>query len=110
MEIEFKSNKFRKECDSFKLLVKAQGQQRAKLLLRRLQHLVAAESLEDLRKVPGRYHLLKNRGWQISADLDGPYRLIFEVADYPVPLKENGELDWRGVTEVIIIGIEDTHE
>ena len=45
-----------------------------------------------------------------SANLDHPYRLIFRPAEEPVPVKEDGGLDWARVTAVVIIGIEDTHE
>lgn len=38
------------------------------------------------------------------------YRLIFEPANDPIPLKEDGGLDWKNITAVNIIGIEDTHE
>lgn len=40
----------------------------------------AAPTLEAMRNLPGRCHELRgNRGGQLSIDLDGPYRLLFEV-------------------------------
>lgn len=42
-------------------------------------------------------------------DLDGPYRLIFEPADDPVPTKDDGGLDWSRVTTIRALGVEDTH-
>jgi len=42
-------------------------------------------------------------------DLDGPYRLIFEPAHDPLPLDENGSLDWARVTAIRILLIEDYH-
>ena len=50
------------------------------------------------------------RAGQISLDLDGPYRLIFEVANNPIPLKTDGGLDWIQVTSIKILEVEDTHE
>ena len=87
------------------------GPIRAKKIRQRLDDLRAAQVLEDLRHAPGRCHELKgDRAWQLSLDLDHPYRLIFEPANNPIPTKEDGGLDWTGVTAVIIIGVEDTHE
>ncbi|WP_229548556.1 hypothetical protein [Nostoc sp. CHAB 5836] len=51
----------------------------------------------------------QNRAGQLSLDLDGPYRLIFEPADQPIPLKPDGGLDWDKVTAVEILGVENTH-
>jgi proteic killer suppression protein len=63
-----------------------------------------------LRNLPGRCHeLTGNRKGQISIDLEGPYRLLFEVADNPIPQKEDGGLKWSDVHTIRILGIEDTH-
>jgi proteic killer suppression protein len=112
MVIVFKTAKLRKECNEEKLLVKKQGTRRAELLKMRLNQMRASNSLEDLRKLPQlRCHELKgDRKGQLSVDLDHPYRLIFEPANNPVPKKRDGGLDWAKVTEIMIIGIEDTHE
>ena len=68
-------------------------------------------SLEDLRPpFPGRCHeLIGDRGGQLSLDLDHPYRLIFEPANDPIPCKTDGGLEWKDVTAVEIVGVEDTH-
>jgi len=42
-------------------------------------------------------------------DLEHPYRLLFVPAHSPVSTKEDGGLDWAGVTEIEIIEIVDTH-
>jgi proteic killer suppression protein len=73
--------------------------------------LQAVDNLEMMRYLPGRCHELKgDRSGQLSLDLDHPYRLIFEPANNPAPRKADGGLDWKGVTAVVIIGVEDTHE
>jgi proteic killer suppression protein len=46
---------------------------------------------------------------QLSVDLDHPYRLIFVPGHNPIPRRPDGGLDWGMVTEIKIIGIEDTH-
>lgn len=112
MDIIFKDEDFEEECNKEALLRKRHGTQRAKLLRRRLDDLRAAVNLGEMRRLPGRCHELKgNRAGQlISLDLDGPYRLIFEVANNPIPLKTDGGLDWIQVTSIKILEVEDTHE
>ncbi|MCL5023937.1 MAG: type II toxin-antitoxin system RelE/ParE family toxin [Nitrospirae bacterium] len=112
MIILFKTAKLEKECNSQILMLKRFGAQRAKLLMRRLNELHAAASLDVLRDLPQtRCHELKgNRKGQLSVDLEHPYRLIFEPADDPIPKKKDGGLDWSKVTKVRIFGVEDTHE
>jgi proteic killer suppression protein len=56
------------------------------------------------------HQLVGNREGQFSVDLDHPYRLIFYVADSPVPLKADGGADLSKVTTILIQGVEDTHE
>jgi proteic killer suppression protein len=111
MDIIFRDKSFGQECNRHDLLVKRQGQQRAKLIGRRLDDLRAAANLSFMRKLPGRCHELKgNKAGQLSLDLDGPYRLIFRVANDPVPTKPDGGLDWAQVTAIEILGLENTHE
>ena len=50
------------------------------------------------------------RKGHLSVDLDHPYRLIFIPNHNPVPKKPDGGLDWKQVTAITILGIEDTHE
>lgn len=88
------------------------GQVRARILQRRLDDLRAATVLEDMRPpLPGRCHeLTGNREGELAIDLDHPYRLVFCVADNPVPLKEDGGLDWKSVTAIQITEITDYHD
>lgn len=111
MELRFQAGKLGKECNHFALPRKAHGDQRAKLIRRRLDAIRAAVVLEDLRNVPGRLHeLTGNRKGQLSLDLDGPYRLILVPDHNPVPQKAEGGMDWSQITAVVIAGIENTHE
>lgn len=112
MVILFKTSKLEKVCNNENLMRKRFGTNRAKLLKRRLTELAAASTLEDLRNLPrARCHELKgNLKGCLSVDLDHPYRLVFEPAHNPVPEKPDGGLDWARVTEIRIIGLEDTHE
>jgi proteic killer suppression protein len=111
MEIIFASTKLEKECNEGKLLIRRYGDERAKFVRRRLDEILAADSLEVLKSLPqARCHELKgNRTGQISVDLKHPYRLLFEPANHPVPRKPDGGLDWAEITIVRILGVEDTH-
>lgn len=93
-------------------MVRRFGANRARLLKRRLTELAAATALQDLRNLSqARCHELKGslRGY-LSVDLDYPYRLVFKPSNNPLPKKPDGGLDWTKVTEIKIIGVEDTHE
>lgn len=110
MDIVFATAQFRKECNSYKLLVRRHGQRRANKIKKRLDDLRAANTLEDMVNLPGRCHeLTGNRSGELSLDLDHPHRLIFEPANNPIPRKADGGLDWTQVTAVRIKGVEDTH-
>jgi proteic killer suppression protein len=114
LDISFKSTKLEKELNEGKRLIKIHGSRRAKVIRVRLAELRAAVTLHDLGPPydgPGRCHELRgNRKGQLSVDLDQPYRLIFIPNHEPIPHKSDGGLDWKQVTAIIIIGIEDTHE
>ena len=83
----------------------------ARKLQQRLMELKAASCLADISKVPPpRCHQLSgDRGGQLSVDLEHPYRLLFIPANDPIPVKQDGGLDWAKVTEIEIVEIVDTH-
>jgi proteic killer suppression protein len=112
VHVLFNTSKLEKELNGQELLLRRHGPRRAGLIRRRLNELHAAMALEDLRRLPGpRCHeLTGDRKGQLSVDLDQPCRLLFEVADDPVPVKPDGGLDWTKVTTIRIPGVEDTHE
>lgn len=73
--------------------------------------LCAADSLADIQRIPPpRCHeLTGDRDGQLSVDLKHPFRLIFVPANEPIPVKDDGGLDWNEVTEIEITEITDTH-
>jgi len=100
----------KRRCCNSRERAKRWGESRGKALSRRLDDLRAARSLADMRHPPGRCHELSgDRKGQLALDLDRRYRLIFEVADEPIPRKEDGGLAWERVTAVRILGVEDYH-
>ncbi|MGA2182556.1 MAG: killer suppression protein [Bryobacteraceae bacterium] len=111
MEILFPIDDDPQDWNDSKLVVRKHNSQRAKLIRRRLDDLKAARTLEVMRNLPGRCHELKgDRAGQLSIDLDGPYRLLFAPAHNPLPKKPDGGLDWTQVTEVVLVGVVNTHE
>jgi proteic killer suppression protein len=112
MDIIFKTKKFQKDCSDQKKLIRVYGQRQAKLIRRRLDELRAAATLDEVRRIPGpRCHELRgNRSGQFSVDLDHPYRLILRPTDDPLPKNPDGGLNWKGITAIEILAIEDTHE
>ncbi len=72
-------------------MLKELGSIRAKLFRRRLDQLKAANTLEDVRNLPGNYHeLTENRKGEWAYDLDQPYRLVFTQQERPIPTNNDG--------------------
>lgn len=96
-----------------KAIVRAFGVQSARKIQKILTKLRAAPSLEIFAppySPPHRCHeLTGNRKGQLSVDVEHPYRLVFEPADEPFPMRKEGGLDWGKVTKITIKGVEDTH-
>ena len=110
MEVTFQDRKLEKLAENYSKCQQTMGNIRAKLYIRRLNDLYGANSLEDVRNLPGRYHeLLANRKGQFSCDLDQPYRLIFEPLEKPIPTDKNGKCIWVEIKGVKIIEIVDYH-
>lgn len=110
MNITFDSKKLQKQANDDRLRVKELGQKRADLLKKRLNDLRNADTLEDVRHLPGRYHeLTGNRKGQWACDLDHPYRLIFEPHENPIPTNASGQYLWIEIKGVEIIEIKDYH-
>jgi len=108
--ILFANKKLQKQCSSMKDAKKNWGARSGLLVMRRLDEISASNNLAILKLVHPRTHPLKGdrRGiW--SLDLEHPYRLLFKIANDPVPKLNDGSIDLKNVTAVKIIGVEDTH-
>ena len=109
MEITFQNNKIRKLCNDSKRAFREHGKAVAEKLRRRLDDLRAARCLADMRNTAGRIEeLTADHKGQLSLHLNGK-RLVFKPGNEPMPLKDDGGLDWQNVTAVTIIEIEDYH-
>ncbi len=111
MVIYFKTKKLQKVCSNTNESIKKLGPKMARKLQQRLMELLAASCLADISKVPpARCHQLSGDcEGQLSVDLEHPYRLLFIPANDPIPVKQDGGLDWAKVTEIEIVEIVDTH-
>jgi len=110
MDITFADKKLQKLAENYKKCQQVMGNKRAKLYFKRLNDLHEADSLEEVRNLPGRYHeLLGNRKGQWACDLDHPNRLVFESHQKPVPTDNDGKYIWIEIKGVDIIEITDYH-
>ncbi|WP_031526434.1 type II toxin-antitoxin system RelE/ParE family toxin [Dyadobacter crusticola] len=110
MEICFKDRKLEKIVNDDRKLFKEFGRTRALKIRARLSQLLFAETLDDVRHMPGNYHELSgNRKGQWACDLDQPFRLIFTPQEKPVPINAYGQYIWAEVTGIEVIEIVDYH-
>ena len=111
MEIFYSSKKQKKTLTNSSRLVRKYGKRQANLILQRIDDLKIVKTLAQISSSPPTrcHELVGDRAGQLSLDLKHPYRLIIEPANEPIPRKEDGGLDWSRVTEIRIIGVEDTH-
>jgi plasmid maintenance system killer protein len=92
-------------------LTRRYGSANAKLIAQRLYDLMAAPTLKDMATLPGRCEeLCGDRKGQLSLRLQAGFRLIFEPAHEPVPVKPDGGLDWAAVTAVRVLEVVDYHD
>jgi toxin HigB-1 len=111
LKILFATEKLRLVIESPKEVKKNHGPLTEKKLRARLDDLDAANSMEDVRHLPGAWEELKGaRKGQFSARLDGGLRLIVRSTVQPPPSKPDGGLDWCAIDSVTIIEIVDYHE
>lgn len=71
MEIAFQDKSLKKQAEDYRKCQKELGEKRANLFYKRMGDLSAAETLEDVRHLPGHYHeLIGDRKGQWACDLD----------------------------------------
>lgn len=110
MEICFTNAKLSKLCNSDVKLRGKHGPRMTALVQQRLFDLEAAETLEEMRSLPGRCHsLTENLDGLFAVDLVHPDRLVFKPDHNPLPELESGGLDWSKITKIEIVGIGDYH-
>ncbi len=111
MEIAFCTRKLQKLCNSEKEMRSKLGDRGARVLQARLAQIKAADTLEDLRIVPGAHchELTADLQGLLAVNLVHPQRLLFEPDHDPIPTKPDGGLEWQKVTRVIVREVIDYH-
>lgn len=110
MEVTTADKKIEQYAKNRSKAVKSLGKRRADKFYERLQDLLDANNLEELRYAPGHYHeLVGDRKGQWACDLDQPYRLIFEPHEKPIPSDPNGKYIWIEIKGVELIEITNYH-
>lgn len=110
MEINYKNNKLKKQLGSASEIKKAYGQH-AKKLVARLSEMEAAPNLGVLMQLPAAncHPLTGNRNGEWAVSISSNHRLIFEIANNSIPLKEDGSIDTVLVVAILLTGTEDYH-
>ena len=111
LKIDFLSVKYKDFFENSKEVIKKHGAENAKKLQTRLDDLDAAQSMDDMRSLPGKWEELKNdRAGQFSARLHGGLRLIMKPQKQPPPTKPDGGLDWPAIDSIYITEMVDYHD
>lgn len=111
MYITYKGESEKQLFESSRKLKKKFGSDLAKKIMQRLSELAAADTLAMMSQLPpARCHPLKgDRKGQFAVDLKQPYRLVFEIAQIPIPCKEDGGVDMDKVEAIRVLSVEDYH-
>jgi len=111
MDIILKERVLKKCANDDRKMLREFGKIRAEKIKLRLLQLSAAQTLEDVRNLAGRWHeLTGSRKGQWACDLDGPFRLIFIPVEEPIPVDKNNSYIWKEIKGVKIIEILNYHE
>lgn len=107
MEVTYKNKHLQKCAEDESYSKRKLGSVRSEKHLQRIGDLFDANTLEDVRYLPGNYHeLTANRKGQWAVSLDGPYRLIFTPHESPIPTDSNGKYIWIEIKGVELEEIE----
>lgn len=110
MEIISKDHNLASYIRDYAKAIKELGAKRAKILQKRIAQMEDANSLEDMRNLPGHFHELReDRKGQWACDLDQPYRLIFEPKEKPIPTDPDGKYIWIEIKAVELIEVVNYH-
>jgi plasmid maintenance system killer protein len=110
MEIEFGSKKLRKQFSNASEIKMAFGT-RAKFVSQRKDEIESSPTLTVLMQIPAAdcHQLAGKRNGQWAVKISGNFRIIFKIADDPLPMKNPTEIDPSSVTKICIIEIVDYH-
>jgi plasmid maintenance system killer protein len=104
MNIDYKSNKIRKQLSNATEIKKAFGTN-AKRVAQRLDDIIDSPNLEVLLQIPAAncHPLTGDRNGQWAVDISASHRMIFEINHDPVPEKDDGSIDTILVTDILVV-------
>lgn len=110
MEIDYSNNKLRKQLSDASEIKRAFGVN-AKKVMARIDDIMASPNLAVLMQIPAArcHQLTGDRKGEWALNISPNHRLIFEIAQDPIPIKEDGSVNTILVTEIRISGTEDYH-
>ncbi|MBS1527435.1 MAG: killer suppression protein HigA [Bacteroidetes bacterium] len=110
MEIHYAGNKMEKKLSSATEIKKAFGTN-ALRVQRRIDEIRASPCLAVLMQIPAAncHRLTGNRKGEWALNISANHRMIFEIADDPLPKNEDGSVNTILVREIRIINTEDYH-
>ena len=99
-------------CNDEHLLYKEYGNQNARKIMLRLTELASVDNLSEIPVTPPprRHQLKNNRKGQFAVDIKQPFRIVFEPANDPIPMLDDGGIDIKKVTKIKVIWIGDYHD
>lgn len=100
MLVEYKTNKIKKQCENPRIAQKDYGSNIGYKLTQRVEELLAATSLLDIKLIPAaRLHRLEGtRSDQYAVDLVHPHRLVFKPL-----LEDNGDINKLEIINIVRI-------
>ncbi|NTU68216.1 MAG: killer suppression protein HigA [Chlorobiaceae bacterium] len=106
MKLRFSTRKLEKSVESFSAIQRHYGNMAKKVDIR-LQQLSAASNLEKLIHLNGLkcHELHAERSGELSVRISPNHRIVFRADHEPPPEKEDGGLDWKLVTAIVITAI-----
>lgn len=111
MEITFRSRRLQRLCADPKAAAREWGPVVARKLAERLNLLLRADCLRTVQQVPhARCHQLTgDRAGQFAITVHGPMRIVFVVAQDPIPRLSDGGIDLAQVTAITVLEVVDYH-
>lgn len=106
MNLQFKSNKLRKQCEDYKMAQRDFGVNIGKKLTQRVNELLAADTLDDIAKnskANGFHELDGDRNGKYAVYLGHPYRLVFKA------VTGNDGNEYLDINSVILEEVGDYH-
>lgn len=110
MDIYYGNNKLKKQLSSASEIKKAFGAN-AKRVIARMDDIAASPNLAVLMKIPAaNCHPLKgNRTGEWALDISANHRMIFIIANDPIPMLDDLSVDTIMVTDISVCEIGDYH-